>query len=176
MSKSYFQLLADAQDPLMTGLYLNADAGTAMLGYHQAVMRGDSELSPALRELIGAFVSGLNGCELCHTAHTRVAELMGYERAVTLALMADIESAPVDNQTQILFGYLKTLVQAPATLTAADAARVFAAGWSERAVHDAINVTCLFNFINRFVLGHGITATAEALEASARKLVRRGYG
>ena len=176
MNKSYFETLAAAKDPLMAGLGLRPDAGTAMLDYHQAVMRGESELSAGFRELIGAFVSGINGCPLCHTAHTRVAELMGYAPNVTHGLLANIDTAPLSEKERTLFGYLMKLVQEPASLVPKDAEAVFAAGWSEGAFHDAINVVCLFNFINRFVLGHGIKASPAALEASAQKLARKGYG
>ena len=39
-----------------------------------------------------------------------------------------------------------------------DADQVYAAGWDERALHDAIEVCALFNFMNRFVEGHGLIA------------------
>lgn len=174
--KSYFQYLKNAVDPLMTGLAWHAEAGSAIISYHQLVMRGESELETGFRELIAAFVSGLNGCPLCSKAHKRVAELLGYSAELTEALLLDPKTAPVSQPEQLLFLYIKQLVLAPSTLQSSDAEALFREGWSERAFHDAINVTCLFNFINRFVLGHGITASDEALEASARKLARRGYG
>ena len=39
-----------------------------------ALLRGPSELSPAQRELLFAYVSGLNSCDYCHHTHTHVAE------------------------------------------------------------------------------------------------------
>ena len=176
MEKSYFEVLKTAVDPLMQGLRLRPEAGNAILAYHQLVLRGDSELSEGFRELIGAFVSGLNGCPLCRTAHTRVAELLGYPAETSEALLRDVRTAPLEPAERELMAYVKKVVLAPSTLEARDAEAVFAAGWSEDALHDALNVVCIFSFINRFVLGHGIKATPEALEASARKLVRRGYG
>jgi len=43
-------------------------------------------------------------------------------------------------------------------MTEADAAPVYAAGWDERALYDAIVVCALFNFMNRLVDGCGIVA------------------
>lgn len=176
MEKSYFDVLKSTIDPLISGLMLRPEAGKSMLDYHQSVMRGESELSPAFRELIAAFVSGLNGCPLCRTAHTRVAEILGFPPATTEALLRDVKTASVSKEERTLFCYIKQLTLAPSTLQERDADAVFSAGWSEDALHDAINVVCTFNFINRFVLGHGITATDEALDASARKIARKGYG
>ncbi len=39
-----------------------------LLDYHDALLRGDSPLSVAQRELIAAFVSGLNACNFCFGA------------------------------------------------------------------------------------------------------------
>ncbi len=44
-----------------------------LLEYHQALLRGPSPLSVAERELIAAFVSGLNACRYCHGVHTATA-------------------------------------------------------------------------------------------------------
>ncbi|MGH9772408.1 MAG: carboxymuconolactone decarboxylase family protein [Candidatus Acidiferrales bacterium] len=43
----------------------------------EAIMRGPSPLSPAERELIGAFVSALNSCQYCYGGHRAAAELFG---------------------------------------------------------------------------------------------------
>jgi len=47
---------------------------------------------------------------------------------------------------------------------------VFAAGWDERALHDAILVCCRFNFMNRLTLGHGLDADPDLFEARARNM------
>jgi alkylhydroperoxidase family enzyme len=41
-----------------------------LLEYHQALLRGPSPFSVAERELIAAYVSGLNACGYCHGVHT----------------------------------------------------------------------------------------------------------
>ncbi|WP_255431655.1 carboxymuconolactone decarboxylase family protein [Ruegeria sp. THAF57] len=45
--------------------------------YESLVMRGESELSASERELIAAYVSGLNACSYCHEAHTVFARAYG---------------------------------------------------------------------------------------------------
>jgi len=44
-----------------------------------------------------------------------------------------------------------------------DAQAVFAAGWDEQALYDAICVCALFNFMNRLVEGMGVAPQAFAL-------------
>jgi alkylhydroperoxidase family enzyme len=52
-------------------LTLNPAAGKALIEYHEAVLRGPSPLSEGERELIAAYVSGLNACHYCHGVHTK---------------------------------------------------------------------------------------------------------
>jgi len=54
---------------------------------------------------------------------------------------------------------------------------VFDAGSSEQALHDAINVICTFNFMNRIVFGHGGTEgdIAPHFEASVDYLTNTGH-
>jgi hypothetical protein len=56
-----------------------------------------------------------------------------------------------------------------------DAKAVFDAGWDERALHDAISVAALFNFMNRYVEGHGLALDETDLVACGEGLMRDGY-
>src|SRR5215831_11365399 len=112
----------------------------------EAILRGPSPLTPAQRELIGAYVSSLNSCQYCYGGHRAAAELFGI--ALTLT---------------------------PTRMTQADADAVFAAGWDEKALHSAIAVCCLFNFMNRLVDGHGIEADRGGFAERGRRHVEMGY-
>ena len=48
-----------------------------LVEFHEALMHGMSPLSIAEREMIAAFVSGLNACEYCQGIHTVTAEAFG---------------------------------------------------------------------------------------------------
>jgi alkylhydroperoxidase family enzyme len=61
--------------------------------------------------------------------------------------------------------YARKLTREPATVTADDAAAVYAAGWDEKALHDAILVVCVFNFMNRLLEGHGIHGSEELYQS-----------
>lgn len=139
-----------------------------LLEYHDIILREESPLSVAQRELIAAFVSGLNACDFCYGAHSIIAESFGIEPALLEGLMNGIEDAPVDAELKPLLAYVKKLTQHPSKLTDADAQAVYDAGWSEQALHDAITVCALFNFMNRIVEGHGVV-TNDAVRRAQRK-------
>jgi len=49
------------------------EAARPLLEYHEVLLRGDSPLSSAERELIAAYVSGLNNCNYCRAVHSQAA-------------------------------------------------------------------------------------------------------
>lgn len=139
-----------------------------LLEYHDIILRAESPLSVAQRELIAAFVSGLNACDFCYGAHSIIAESFGIESALLAALINGIEDAPVDQEMKPLLAYVKKLTQHPSKVTDAHAQAVYDAGWSEQALHDAITVCALFNFMNRIVEGHGVV-TNDAVRRAQRE-------
>ncbi|MGB3467289.1 MAG: carboxymuconolactone decarboxylase family protein [Cyclobacteriaceae bacterium] len=142
----------------------------------QQIMRGKSEFTISEREMMAAYVSGLNACSFCHGVHTEVAGRFGVKAETIRQLIEDIDSAETDQQIKPVFHYLKKLTLSPAKLTEADVEAVKAAGWSEEALHQAILVGCLFNFYNRLLDGHGIKGSKPIFQYAGDHLTTRGYG
>ena len=147
-----------------------------LLAFHELVLRGESPFTPGERELIAAYVSGLNDCGYCHGIHTVTAEAFGVPAGVLTAAVTDLASAPVDERLKPVLAYVGKLTRTPARMTEADAEAVFAAGWDERALHDAVLVCALFNFMNRMVEGLGIQADDAYKKLSGERLKDGGYG
>lgn len=156
-------------------LQFNKSAGRALIELHERLLRGDSPLTPAQHELIAAYVSGLNACQYCYGVHAETAQAFGLPEGALEALMSDIESAPLEEKMLPLLAYAKKLTLEPARVTQADADKVFAAGWSERALHDAVLTTCLFNFMNRLLEGHGCKGGEALFKARGPALKEEGY-
>ena len=156
-------------------LRLNTAAGRALVDYHTAVMRQPSELSPGDRELIAAFVSGLNACQYCHGVHSATAREYGVPQELLPALVEDLDSAAMDEKLRPILAYARKLTLEPSKVVQSDADAVLAAGWSEQTLHDAITVTCLYNFMNRLLDGHGTRGNESLFEARGKGLKDNGY-
>lgn len=143
-------------------------AARPLLEYHDILLRGDSPLSVAQRELIAAYVSGLNACQFCLGAHTIIAEAFGIAPALIDALLDDLDKAEIEPSLRPLLRYIEILTRSPASLRPHHRKAVAEAGWSERALHDAVSVCALFNFMNRLVEGMGVT-TSPAIQAAQRE-------
>lgn len=142
----------------------------ALCDYHDAILRGPSELTVADRELIATYVSGLNNCNFCFGAHRMFAQAHGVDADMFEKLITDPAAAGVDPRLLPILAYVKVLTQSPAMVTEELAAKVYQEGWGEEALFTAISVTALFNFMNRLVEGTGITANPMLRAASKERV------
>jgi uncharacterized peroxidase-related enzyme len=153
-----------------------------LLEYHDLLLRGDSPLSIAERELIATYVSGLNACTFCFGAHKIYAKVFGVEERLIDDMMVDLETSAVDEKMKPILHYTQKLTKLPAHIRYADAQAIYEAGWGERALYDAIQICALFNFMNRIIEGTGVSfdyaenpPTADELE-SRKKRSYMDYG
>lgn len=156
-------------------LTLNPQAGRALVEFHTAALRNDGPLEPRYKELIAAYVSGLNACQYCFGVHAETAKAFGLEAGTLEHLLTDIDSADVDERLKPLLRYARKLTLEPSRMTEADAQAVFAADWSEAALHETVLTVCLFNFMNRLLEGHGVKGNPGVFSARGQALRDEGY-
>jgi uncharacterized peroxidase-related enzyme len=142
----------------------------------QALMNGPSPFSPGERELIASYVVGLLDCQYAYAAHAAAAYAWGIPEGLVEKLLADPATAPVEANFKPLLAFVKKLTLTPGRMAKADAEAVFAAGWDERALHDAILVTARMSFMNKLVEGYGfIPMSPERAKADGKLRVAKGY-
>jgi len=127
-----------------------------MLAYHDELLRSESPLSIAQRELIAAYISGLNGCRFCYNAHTVYAESFGVAGDVFEPVLRDPDSAPIEPEMRPILAYAKLLTLEPQRVEKKHVQAILDAGWPEEAVAEAAKVTALYNFMNRIIMGFGV--------------------
>jgi uncharacterized peroxidase-related enzyme len=141
---------------------------------HEA-MRGPSAWSVADRELMAAYVSKVNGSAFCIGAHSATARQAYQDGPKVAAVLADLETAPVDEPLRATLRMLGKLT-AEGQLTAGDMREVLAAGASPQQVEDALAVCAAFNTTDRLADAFGFAVLSpEGFEAGAKYLLKRGY-
>jgi uncharacterized peroxidase-related enzyme len=142
----------------------------------QALMNGPSPLGQGERELILAYAAGVAGCRFVCVAHSAVAYAWGVAPGTVEQLLEDPETAPVSARLRPLLAYVRKLMLTPGAMTQADADAVFAAGWEEQALQDAIAVTARAAFMQRLVEGHGfVPMSGERAAEQAARRIKLGY-
>lgn len=91
-------------------------------------------------------------------------------------MVTDWRKAPLDAKLRATLGFLEKLTLQPNEVRPADIAPLRAAGLSDEAIEDAINVCALFNIYDRLADALGWYLPDQAgYAASADNLMRRGY-
>jgi uncharacterized peroxidase-related enzyme len=146
-----------------------------LIEFHEVLMRGPSPFSEAERELIAAYVSGLNRCRYCRGVHTATTERLGTPEGTVGALLEEIDTALAPARMKPVLSYAQKLTRAPDSVTRGDAEAVLAAGWDQTALYQTVAVTALFNYMNRLVEGLGIELDPAYVEPASKRLAERGY-
>ena len=140
------------------------------------VMRStDVQFSLAQRELIATYVSDLNSCTFAARTHQAAAEALGIDADLFPALLADIDTAKLEDKLKPVFKYAKKLTLSPTQMTQADADAIFNAGWDEKSFHFAIMICAMFNMYNRILEGYGIKNTPEFWLKAGQGIAESGY-
>ena len=92
------------------------------------------------------------------------------------AILEDPARAGIPANEVAMLAFVRKVTLEPAKIVQADADAVLAAGWPEEAVHDAINVSSLFAFYNRWNDAHGTPdMPPQAYAMSGKRLAEGGY-
>ena len=149
--------------------------GTQAKRFTHEAMRGPSAWSVADRELMAAFVSKVNESAFCVGAHTATARQAYQDGAKVQAVLADVESAPVEDGLRATLRMLGKLTR-KGKVDAEDMREVLSAGVSRQQIEDALAVCTAFNTTDRLADAFGFELlSSEGFEAGAKYLLKRGY-
>ncbi len=141
---------------------------------HEA-MRGPSAWSVADRELMAAYVSKVNDSAFCIGAHSATAGQAYQDGAKVQAVLADLDSAPIEEGLRATLRMLGTLTR-EGKVGAGNMRQVLSAGVSREQVEDALAVCAAFNTTDRLADAFGFEVLSPAgFEAGAKYLLKRGY-
>jgi uncharacterized peroxidase-related enzyme len=131
--------------------------GELMQALAQQLLRGESELTSAEREMIAARVSAGNECKFCAGAHSATARelLDGDPQGVVGEVIAGGTCELLDERMRALMAIVDKVRGDAREVTDADIAAARSAGASDQAIHDAVAVAAAFSMYNRYVDGLG---------------------
>jgi uncharacterized peroxidase-related enzyme len=162
-------------DAARLGFYRPSFYGKLMNAFTHESMRGSSRWSVGDRELMAAYVSKLNECRFCISAHTETSSEAYHDRGKVAAVLSDLETAPVGEPLRSTLRMIGKLTRQH-EVSVADVRSVLDAGASPSQIEDALAVCFAFNATNRLADAFGFEMLSkEGFEAGARYLLRRGY-
>ncbi len=154
------------------------ETGRYLYELAQVLLRGDSPLSEAERELIAAYVSHLNECRFCMNSHAAAARcLFGTDANVVDQVLNDMQQAGVSAKLKSLLHIAGKVQQLGKEVKVEDVAAARALGAVDREVHDTILIASTFCMFNRYVDGLGsLTPTdPKAYMEMGVRMAENGY-
>ncbi len=122
---------------------------------------GESELTPAEREMISVAVSAENHCLYCLTSHgATLRQLLG-DAVQGDRITLDYRRAGLDERHTAMLDYAVKITKAPVECSEADIERLRAAGFSDQAIFDIAETAAMFNFTNRLASATGMLPNRE---------------
>jgi uncharacterized peroxidase-related enzyme len=125
------------------------------------IMRGDSPLTPAERELIGVVVSAENRCIYCVLSHGAELRKLLEDPMLADQTAIDYRRARLDERTRAMLDYAIKLTRTPVECSAADVQALRDLGFSDEAIFDIAETAAMYNFTNRLASATGMMPNRE---------------
>jgi uncharacterized peroxidase-related enzyme len=171
--------LDEREFPGITGpMRFRPETAAPLNALAEVLLRGEHPMPPGERELVAAYVSGLNECRFCCSSHSALAAAQLDEgMPLVEQVRRDLDAAPITAKLRALLRIAGAVQAGGRTVTTGlvDAAR--AEGATDLEIHDTVLIAAAFCMFNRYVDGLGTFAPQDpsAYLASAKRIVEDGY-
>ena len=122
-------------------------------------------------EVLGVWVSTLNGCEYCVEHHFAGLKRLMKDDVRCDDIRArmeqgDIVGMPLDARQKVALSYAQKLTQDPDEMIEVDVIALRSAGWEDGEILEINQVTSYFSYANRTVLGLGCSTKGDIIGLS----------
>ena len=144
----------------------------------EVLLHQPGTLPPASRELIATYVSALNNCFYCQTAHGAIAanHLGGNDELVS-EVTRDFENADIPAKLKALLAIAAKVQRGGKSVQPKDVERARQHGATDLEIHDTVLIAAAFCMYNRYVDGLATWSPTDraGYRERAAKVARDGY-
>lgn len=154
------------------------ETGKPLYDLAQILLRGESKLSEAERELIAAYVSCRNDTMFCMMSHAAAARcLYGEQEGIVDDVLNDMEHAHISDKMKALLRIAGKVQILGKEVKEEDIAAARKLGATDREIHDTVLIAATFCMYNRYVdgLASWTPADPEAYVPMGKRMAGTGY-
>jgi uncharacterized peroxidase-related enzyme len=129
--------------------------------HFRELMQGESELTPAEREMICLAVSSENQCLYCLVAHGAELRQLLADEILGDRITLDYRRAGLTARTVAMLDYAVKITRSPRDCNETDIERLREYGFSDEAIFDIAEIAAMFNFTNRLASAIGMLPNRE---------------
>ncbi len=144
----------------------------------QILLHEANSLSQADRELIATYVSSLNDCVYCQTAHGAIAaHHLGGDDETVAHVKRDFQTAAISPKLKTLLAIAGKVQKGGKNVLAQDIEKARSQGATDREIHDTVLIAASFCMYNRYVDGLATWTPndPEGYKARAAAVAANGY-
>lgn len=154
------------------------ETGKPLYELAQVLLRGESTLSEAERELIAAYVSKRNDTTFCMMSHAAASrELFGDNKQIVDDVLEDLNKADISNKMKALLNIAGKVQLLGKEVNPEDIDAAKAQGASDKEIHDTVLIAAAFSMFNRYVdgLASFTPSDQKEYEAMGKRMAEKGY-
>lgn len=154
------------------------ETGQHLYELAQVLLRGESPLTQAERELIATYVSYKNDCMFCMNSHAAAARcLYGDEKDIVDEVLKDMRHSDISDKMKALLNIAGKVQILGKEVKEEDITEARKHGADDRTIHDTVLIAATFCMFNRYVDGlASFTPTdAVAYEEMGKRMTTLGY-
>ncbi|MDQ2752589.1 MAG: peroxidase-related enzyme [Bacteroidota bacterium] len=154
------------------------ETGKPLYELAQVLLRGESTLSEAERELIATYVSKRNDTMFCTMSHAAASRaLYGDDKNIVDDVLKNMPKANISNKMKALLNIAGKVQILGKEVTQQDVDAAKSEGATDKEIHDTVLIAAAFSMFNRYVDGlASFTPTDEnEYEAMGKLMAEKGY-
>jgi uncharacterized peroxidase-related enzyme len=154
------------------------ETGKPLYDLAQVLLRGESPLSEAERELIAAYVSSRNHTVFCTMSHAAASRsLYGDDKNIVDDVLNDMQQALISDKLKALLNIAGKVQILGKEVTEEDIAEARKHGAGDREIHDTVLIAATFSMYNRYVdgLASWTPTDPEAYAEMGKRMAEKGY-
>ena len=154
------------------------ETGQHLYELAQVLLRGESPLSEAERELIATYVSHRNNCGFCRNSHAAAARcLYGDEKELVDEVLKDMPGSAISDKMKTLLHIAGNVQVLGKEVSSNDIAAARSFGATDREIHDTVLIAATFCMFNRYVDGLATLTPTDpvAYEEMGKRMTTLGY-
>lgn len=146
---------------VFTGYMVRPERFRRWFSHFREIMQGQSELTPAEREMISVVVSSENHCLYCLIAHGADLRVALGDQVLGDRITMDYRRAGLNDRTTAMLDYAVKITVNPVDCTEADVERLRGYGFSDETIFDIAETAAMYNFTNRLASATGMLPNRE---------------
>ena len=124
-------------------------------GHMDELMRGESGLTKAQREMIAVVVSVMNRCNYCIVSHTAALRKLTGDPVLADQIAASYKYAELEPKERAMLDFAVKLTEESHRCGPENVEALRAAGWSDEDIFDIAETAAMFNLTNRLASSLG---------------------